>query len=62
MPIGAIISIIATLLPEIVALAKSWKDTPQEEQKKILESVRAAFVQAKSSPGNTAPIERIIND
>lgn len=59
--LGVILSIISTLLPEIISLAKSFKDTPVEKQKSILSDIRSAFVAAKSKVGNTKPIEDIIN-
>lgn len=61
MPIGAILQILATLLPEIISLAKSFKDTPQEARLARLNDVRKAMREAGNKLGNTKPIEDIIN-
>lgn len=59
--IGAAISIISTLLPELINLIKSFKETPQEERLRKLAEVRQAIQLAASKPGNTKPIEDILN-
>lgn len=56
-----IISIISQLLPELIALAKSMKTTPQEAAQKAIADVKAAMAKAAEKRGNTKPIEEIIN-
>lgn len=57
----AILQILVQLLPEIISLAKSFKDTPQEIRLKRLNEVRSAMNEAMKKIGNTKPIEDQIN-
>ena len=59
--IGAVIQLLVILLPELISLAKSFKDTPQEAREKALVAVRSAMKEASTKLGNTKPIEDIIN-
>lgn len=61
MPIAAILSILATLLPEIIQLAHSWDKTPEEKRQDVLKKIRSAFQDAEKNPGDTSAIEDLIN-
>ncbi len=59
--IGSAISVLATLLPELIALIKSFQTSPAQEVQNGLKDVKAAMRLAASKAGNTKPIEDIIN-
>lgn len=59
--VGAIFQVLVILLPEIIALAKSFKDSPQEAREKALKAVREAMAASRAKLGDTKKIEDIVN-